>query len=64
MSLLLEKKNKQNTHKQTKKPTNKWKKKKKHSKSLEFQTIITKDMVKRFSWFYTSVPHVFKIKGI
>ena len=54
MSLLLEKKNlkkktknKKLTNKQKNKQTNE--KKKKHSKSLEFQTIITKDMVKRFS---------------
>ena len=31
---------------------------KKHYKSLEFQTIITKDMVKSFSWFI-SLNHMF-----
>ena len=37
---------------------------KKLSKPLEFQQVITKDMVKHFSWFYASVPHVLKIEGI
>ena len=34
------------------------------SRSSEFQTIIKKDMVKCFSWFHSSVPHVLKIVGI